>query len=84
MLPADVTLHVGHGPSGGKELLAAQRRYIETFITTVTRNADAIAAGDHTAVVDTMRTLLPSDELLFLMDLSIEPVLAAWRAARPA
>jgi hypothetical protein len=31
-----------------------------------------------------MRTLLPSDELLFLMDLSIEPVLAAWRAARPA
>jgi glyoxylase-like metal-dependent hydrolase (beta-lactamase superfamily II) len=83
-LPPDVTLHVGHGPPGGKELLAAQRHYIETFITTVTQNADAIAAGDHTAVAATMRTLLPTDELLFLMDLSIEPVLAAWQTTRPA
>jgi glyoxylase-like metal-dependent hydrolase (beta-lactamase superfamily II) len=83
-LPADVTLHIGHGPSGGKELLAAQRQYIETFITAVTRNADAIAAGDHTPVVDMMRTVLPTDDLLFLMELSIEPVHAAWRAARSA
>jgi hypothetical protein len=29
-----------------------------------------------------MRTLVPTDKLLFLMDLSIEPVLAAWQAAQ--
>lgn len=83
-LPTDVTLHVGHGHAGGKELLAAQRQYIETFITTVTRYADSIAVGDHTAVVEAMRTLLPTDKLLFLMDLSIDPVLAAWQAAQRA
>jgi glyoxylase-like metal-dependent hydrolase (beta-lactamase superfamily II) len=79
-LPADATLHVGHGPPGGKELLTAQRQYIEVFISAISRYADAIAAGDRAAVIDTMRTLLPTDELLFLMDLSIEPVLAAWQA----
>ena len=30
-LPDDVTLYVGHGPPGGKDLLAGQRRYIETL-----------------------------------------------------
>lgn len=39
-LPDDVTLHVGHGPPGGKELLAAQRRYIETFVSAVRRHAE--------------------------------------------
>jgi glyoxylase-like metal-dependent hydrolase (beta-lactamase superfamily II) len=81
-LPADATLHVGHGPPGGKALLAAQRRYIESFIASVAEHADAIAGGDHTAVVADMKTVLPNDDLLFLMDLSIEPVLAARRTAR--
>ena len=81
-LPADVTLHVGHGPSGGKELLDAQRRYIETFIAALTRHADAVAAGDHTPVMTEMNRLLATDDLLFLMELSIEPVLAAIRAER--
>jgi glyoxylase-like metal-dependent hydrolase (beta-lactamase superfamily II) len=73
-LPADVTLHVGHGPASGKELLATQRTYIETFVAAVAEHADAIDAGDHAPVVSTMKQLLPSDDLLFLMDLSIEPV----------
>jgi glyoxylase-like metal-dependent hydrolase (beta-lactamase superfamily II) len=76
-LPDDVTLYVGHGPPGGKELLAAQRRYIDQFVAVVTDHADAIAAGDHTPVITAMKTLLPSDDLLFLMDVSIDPTLAA-------
>ena len=82
-LPAEVTLHVGHGPAGGKELLASQRRYIEAFVAAVAQHADAIEAGDHAPVVDAMKELLPSDDLLFLMDLSIEPVHAVIAASRP-
>jgi glyoxylase-like metal-dependent hydrolase (beta-lactamase superfamily II) len=74
-LPDDVTLYVGHGPPGGKELLAHQRRYIETFVSSVRRHADAVAAGDHDAVLADMRRLLPSEDLLFLLDLSIAPML---------
>jgi glyoxylase-like metal-dependent hydrolase (beta-lactamase superfamily II) len=73
-LPANVTLHVGHGPAGGKELFGRQRRYIEAFVAAVSDNADAIGAGDHSAVVTAMKTVLPTDDLLFLMELSIEPV----------
>ncbi|HEX6237454.1 MAG TPA: MBL fold metallo-hydrolase [Acidimicrobiales bacterium] len=75
-LPADATLHVGHGPSGGRELLARQRRYVEAFVAAVHRHAEQIAAGDHTGVLDAVRTVVPGDDLLFLADLSIEPVLA--------
>jgi glyoxylase-like metal-dependent hydrolase (beta-lactamase superfamily II) len=76
-LPTDVTLHVGHGPAGGRDLLAAQRRYIETFVAAVRQHADAIAAGDHTAVLAAVQALVPGDDLLFLAELSIEPVLAS-------
>ena len=81
-LPADVTLHVGHGPAGGMERLAAQRQYIETFAAAVSSHAGDIDAGDHAAVVAEMKELLPSDDLLFLMELSIEPVHAALAARR--
>jgi glyoxylase-like metal-dependent hydrolase (beta-lactamase superfamily II) len=74
-LPDDVALHVGHGPAGSKELLARQRRYIEAFVSSVQRHADAVAAGDHDAVLSDMRRLLPSEDLLFLLDLSIAPAL---------
>jgi glyoxylase-like metal-dependent hydrolase (beta-lactamase superfamily II) len=73
-LPDDVALHVGHGPAGGKELLARQRRYIETFVSSVQHHADAVAAGDHDPVLADMRRLLPSEDLLFLLDLSIAPM----------
>lgn len=74
-LPGDVTLHIGHGPPGGKELFARQRRYIETFVSSVQRHADTVAAGDHDPVLADMRRLLPSEDLLFLLDLSIAPML---------
>jgi len=73
-LPPDATLHVGHGPVAGKELLAAQRRYIETFVAALDDHATAIESADHAPVVAAMKELLPSDDLLFLMELSIEPV----------
>jgi glyoxylase-like metal-dependent hydrolase (beta-lactamase superfamily II) len=82
-LPAGVTLHVGHGPAAGKEGLSAQRRYIEMFIAAVTEHAGAIEAGDHSPVLASMTELLPSDDLLFLMELSIEPVHAALTSRTP-
>jgi glyoxylase-like metal-dependent hydrolase (beta-lactamase superfamily II) len=82
-LPDDVTLYVGHGEAGGKELLASQRRYIETFVDAISRNAAAVAAGDHAPVVAAMKAHLPTEDLLFLMELSIDPVHAALTAAGP-
>jgi glyoxylase-like metal-dependent hydrolase (beta-lactamase superfamily II) len=73
-LPTGVTLHVGHGPAGGKELLAGQRRYIDAFLEAVIENAAAIDDGDHSGVVKAMKSLLPHEDLLFLMELSIDPV----------
>jgi glyoxylase-like metal-dependent hydrolase (beta-lactamase superfamily II) len=75
-LPSSATLYVGHGPPGGKELLAAQRRYIETFVESVRRHAASVASGDHRPVLDDLRGIVPSEDLLFLADLSIAPVLA--------
>lgn len=82
-LPADVTLHVGHGPAGGRELLGDQRRYIETFVAAVRQHADAIAAGDHTAVLAAVQALVLGDDLLFLADLSVEPLLASLATGQP-
>jgi hypothetical protein len=65
-----------------KSLLAGQRRHIETFVDAVESHADAIDHGDHRGVIDAMQRLLPTDSLLFLMDLSIEPTLATLRQAR--
>src|SRR5262245_55941987 len=75
-LPTNVTIHVGHGPAGGKELLARQRRYVETFVGAVRQHADEVAAGNHAPVLDELRRILPSQDLLFLADLSIDPTLA--------
>jgi glyoxylase-like metal-dependent hydrolase (beta-lactamase superfamily II) len=75
-LPSSATLHVGHGPPAGKELLAAQRRYIETFVASVQRHATTVASGDHRPVLDDLCDIVPSDDLLFLADLSIAPTLA--------
>jgi glyoxylase-like metal-dependent hydrolase (beta-lactamase superfamily II) len=75
-LPANASLHIGHGAEGGKALLSAQRHYIETFIEAVSTNADAVAAGDHTPVLKAVKAVLPTEDLLFLTDLSAEPVAA--------
>jgi glyoxylase-like metal-dependent hydrolase (beta-lactamase superfamily II) len=75
-LAAGATLYLGHGPPGGKELLGAQRRYIETFVESVRRHADTVAGGEHRPVLDDLRSIVASEDLLFLADLSIAPTLA--------
>lgn len=78
-LPDDAVLHVGGDP-GTKSLLATQRRYVEAFVEAVREHADAVTAGDHPPVVQAMQAPLPTEALLFLMDLSFEPLLAELRA----
>jgi glyoxylase-like metal-dependent hydrolase (beta-lactamase superfamily II) len=75
-LPRSATLYVGHGPPGGTELLAAQRHYIESFVESVRRHAAAVAGGDHQPVLEDLRSITVDEDLLFLADLSIEPILA--------
>lgn len=78
----DVMLHVGHGPPSTKTVLTSQRRYIEAFLAALDLHADALAAGDHAPVLAAMRDVVPSEDLLFLLDLSIDPVRAARAGAR--
>ena len=79
-LPADTTLFMGHGqPVAGLDILQWQTNYIQRFVE-VLRSAverdgvqgDALAD----AVTGAMKDFLPSDELLFLMRLSVEPMRA--------
>jgi glyoxylase-like metal-dependent hydrolase (beta-lactamase superfamily II) len=73
LAPAAV-LHVGHGRPAGIELLGAQRRYIEAFLSAVDANLDADAETRAARVTAAMRRLVAADDLLFLMQLSIEPI----------
>jgi glyoxylase-like metal-dependent hydrolase (beta-lactamase superfamily II) len=70
------TMHFGHGEPGGPAPLGWQRGYIETFIDAV-READW-SDPDHAqaAVVERMTAYLPTADLRFLMELSVEPVAA--------
>ena len=72
----DATLYVGHGEPAGVQLFATQRRYVETFVDAVRRNLSATPDERREAIVREMKRLLPSDDLSFLMELSIEPVAA--------
>jgi glyoxylase-like metal-dependent hydrolase (beta-lactamase superfamily II) len=74
--PDDAVFYIGHGGPVGPEMWDWQRGYIELFL-------DAVEAADwsepntaHAAVVGRMKEYLPSDELQFLMELSIESVAA--------
>lgn len=79
-LPDDVTLYLGHGEPAGKPILSAQRRYIELFLEAVAEHADDDQETRQEAVSDRMRAAVPDERLLFLMQLSIEPVHAALAA----
>jgi glyoxylase-like metal-dependent hydrolase (beta-lactamase superfamily II) len=72
--PNDVVFHVGHGGPLGLGDFEWQRRYIEVFLEAV-RNADwSQPDRAHATVVARMKEYLPTDELQFLMELSIEPI----------
>jgi glyoxylase-like metal-dependent hydrolase (beta-lactamase superfamily II) len=73
-LPADATFHVGHGGPVGEDMWDWQRGYIETFVASV---GDANWADPEQAkavVIARMKEYEPTDELQFLMELSVEPV----------
>ena len=82
-LPGDATLHVGHGGPVMPARFDEQRLYVETFVDAV-RNADWSQPDSARAtVVQRMTTLLPTDELRFLMELSIDPVAARLGIVQP-
>ena len=75
-LPADASLRIGHGGPVTPAHFDVQREYVETFVDAV-RGADWSQPDlARTAVIERMTRLLPTDELQFLMELSIEPVAA--------
>jgi glyoxylase-like metal-dependent hydrolase (beta-lactamase superfamily II) len=75
-LPPSVALLPGHGDQAGRELLDWQRGYIEHFVEAV-RAADwSEAEQAKQAVGKAMGSYLESDDLRFLMELSVEPVAA--------
>jgi len=80
-LPADSTLYVGHGAPGGVELLAAQKRYVTTFVAAVEQSLALPESARAAAVVAEMKRLLPTDALAFLMELSVAPFAAKLQRA---
>jgi glyoxylase-like metal-dependent hydrolase (beta-lactamase superfamily II) len=74
--PEDAIFYIGHGGPVGGDMWDWQRGYIELFVDTVS-NADwSDPEQAKAAVVAEMKAYEPSDELQFLMELSIEPVAA--------
>jgi glyoxylase-like metal-dependent hydrolase (beta-lactamase superfamily II) len=76
-LDENAVLCVGHGELGSKALLKTQRDYIEAFLAAVSAATALDSAARHDAVTARMGELVADDRLLFLMELSIEPVAAA-------
>jgi glyoxylase-like metal-dependent hydrolase (beta-lactamase superfamily II) len=74
--PSDAVFHIGHGGPASPADWDWQRSYIETFLDAVTSAEWSSPEAAHATVVAEMKRFLPSDELLFLMELSIEPVAA--------
>jgi glyoxylase-like metal-dependent hydrolase (beta-lactamase superfamily II) len=74
--PDDAVFHVGHGGPVGGEMWDWQRRYIETFVDAVESVDWSESEQATSTVVARMKDYEPSDELQFLMELSIEPVAA--------
>jgi glyoxylase-like metal-dependent hydrolase (beta-lactamase superfamily II) len=73
---SDAVFLIGHGGPAGPGDWDWQRSYVETFLDAV-KAADWSTPGQaQAAVVAEMKRFLPTDELSFLMELSVEPVAA--------
>jgi glyoxylase-like metal-dependent hydrolase (beta-lactamase superfamily II) len=84
-LPADAELFVGHGdPTQAPDILDWQIGYIQAFLGAVrTGDQDGLSGNELTeAVARRMKQYLPSDDLEFLMRLSVEPIRARLAAGR--
>jgi glyoxylase-like metal-dependent hydrolase (beta-lactamase superfamily II) len=75
-LPDGATLHPGHGEPCGTEVLDWQAGYINVFMEAVNEADWSDADAARAAVVAQVREYLPSDRLQFLMELSIDPIVA--------
>ena len=82
--PDGAVFYIGHGGPVGGEMWDWQREYIERFVDAVSgadwSNSDQAKA----AVVGRMKVYEPSDELQFLMELSIEPIATKLGLLAPA
>ena len=83
-LDPGATLYPGHGEPGGPALLAWQRSYIETFVGAVRDAGWSDPVRAHERVVTEMRGFLPSEELAFLMELSVDPLAQSLGLVSPA
>jgi glyoxylase-like metal-dependent hydrolase (beta-lactamase superfamily II) len=90
-LPKDAVLLMGHGaPQAGHALLDWQANYIRRFVEAVRSAATRETMTDDAfadAVIDQMKTVLPSEDLLFLARLSVAPLralVAPSNVSRPA
>ena len=73
-LPPQATLHIGHGGPVAPADLAWQTGYIQTFVGAVQAADWSDPDAARVAVVAAVMHYLPTDELQFLMELSIDPV----------
>ena len=80
---SDTVFFIGHGGPVGLGDFDWQRVYIETFLEAVNSADWSKPEEAHAAVVARMKEYLPTDELQFLMELSIEPVAAELGLAAP-
>ena len=79
-LPADTMFYMGHGvPARAATLLDRQREYIETFLEAVRGGPDDLDELVN-AVSRSMHALVPTDDLLFLAQLSVAPIRERLRA----
>jgi glyoxylase-like metal-dependent hydrolase (beta-lactamase superfamily II) len=70
----DTVFYIGHGGPVGPQMWDWQRGYIETFLAAVGEADWSEPEAAKAAVVARMKEYEPSEELQFLMELSIEPV----------
>jgi glyoxylase-like metal-dependent hydrolase (beta-lactamase superfamily II) len=81
--PEDALFHIGHGGPVTPAAWDWQRAYIETFLGAVDAADWATPDQARASVVAEMKRFLPSEELQFLMELSIEPVAVQLGLATP-
>ena len=74
--PEDAVFYIGHGGPVGPEMWDWQRGYIELFVDAVSTADWSQPERAKASVVSRMKEYEPSEELQFLMELSIEPVAA--------
>ena len=74
--PSDAVFHIGHGGPVGPTDWDWQRSYIETFLAAIEAADWSNPEQAQAEVVAEMKRFLPTEELSFLMELSVEPVAA--------